>query len=279
MTATPQPADFVNRMMPALRQAAAIARALEGRVPNRPKLGEGSDVKAALTVADTASQEALLVPLFEYFPGVRLEAEEDTPTVTRFPDESQALVVVDPIDGTLRSYLEGGGPYAVMIGLALQGRYRAALLALPREGLFFDATAGGGAHVAASRRAPRPAKAEPEGERILVSHGLPEPVAERLRSAGFELTFACGGAVALAPLLPGVRAGLRLAPRTPLGVSIRGRIGALVAAEAGAVLRCETGRPFPDSVDAPARALLVAANSDDLAPLEEAISGFDFDSA
>ena len=278
MTATPAPADFVGKMMPALRQAAAIARALEGRVRNRPKRGEASAVKAALTVADTAAQEALLVPLFEHFPGVRLEAEEDTPTAGRFPSGGDALVVVDPIDGTLHSYLEGEGPYAVMIGLVLKGRYRAALLALPREGLFFGATAGGGAQVTAARTAARPAKAEPEGERILVSHGLPESVAERLRRAGFELAFASGGAVAVAPLLPGVRAGLRVAPRTPLGVSIRGRIGALVAREAGAMLRCETGRPFPDSVDAPARALLVGATSEDLALLEEAIAGFDFDS-
>ena len=70
-----------------------------------------------------------------------------------------------------------------------------------------------------------------------------------------------------------------MAPRLPLGVSIRGRIGALIAAEAGAVIRCETGGSFPDSVDAPARALLVAANSEDLALLERAIAGFDFDSA
>ncbi len=279
MTSLPAPADFVRKMMPALRQAAAIARALEGRVRNRPKHGEASAVKSALTLADTAAQEALLVPLLEYFPQVRLEAEEDTPTVARFPDESDALVVVDPIDGTLRSYLEGEGPYAVMIGLALRGRYRAALVALPREGLFFSATAGGGAQMESPHSDPRPVKAEPEGERILVSHGLPEPVVEHLRSAGYEFSFACGGAVSVAPLLPGVRAGLRVAPRSPLGVSIRGRIGALIAAEAGAVLRCETGSSFPDSVDAPARALLVSANSEDLAPLERAIAGFDFDSA
>ena len=51
-------------MAPAIRQAASIARALEGRVANRTKNGEAA-IKAALTLADTVSQEALLVPLFE----------------------------------------------------------------------------------------------------------------------------------------------------------------------------------------------------------------------
>ena len=70
----PLPRDFVSALSPAIRQAASIARALEGRVANRPKDGELTDVKAALTVADTASQEALLVPLLEHFPQVELEA-------------------------------------------------------------------------------------------------------------------------------------------------------------------------------------------------------------
>ena len=65
MRKAPAPDDFIGALAPALRQAASIARALEGRVANRPKRGEASAVKAALTVADTAAQEALLVPLYE----------------------------------------------------------------------------------------------------------------------------------------------------------------------------------------------------------------------
>jgi hypothetical protein len=64
------PEAFVRALAPALRQSASIARALEGRVANRPKHGEATPVKAALTIADTASQAALLVPLFEHFPSV-----------------------------------------------------------------------------------------------------------------------------------------------------------------------------------------------------------------
>ena len=101
------PEAFVRALAPALRQSASIARALEGRVANRPKPGEATAVKAALTIADTASQEALLVPLLEHFPTVRLAAEEDTPSTIQFASEGPELVVIDPIDGTLRFYLEG----------------------------------------------------------------------------------------------------------------------------------------------------------------------------
>ena len=127
------PEAFVRALAPALRQSASIARALEGRVANRPKRGEATPVKAALTIADTASQEALLVPLFEHFPSVRLAAEEDTPSTACFARSGPELVVIDPIDGTLRFYLEGRGPYAVMIGLARDGAYDAALVALPAK--------------------------------------------------------------------------------------------------------------------------------------------------
>jgi fructose-1,6-bisphosphatase/inositol monophosphatase family enzyme len=268
----PRPSDFVSALSPALRQAASIARALEGRVANRPKDGEPTDVKAALTVADTASQEALLIPLLEHFPQVRLAAEEDTPSVARFAESSEALVVIDPIDGTLRFYLESAGPYAVMIGLAIGGRYEAGLVSLPRERLCFEAVRGSGAKIARKDgTAETISLAEPTGKKVFVSHNLPNAVAERLRALGYEVAAASGGAISVAPLIPGVCAGLRLMRENPEGVSIRGRIGALIAAEAGALVRGATG-PFPDSIFEPAEALLVAVTQQDLDALYDALS-------
>jgi fructose-1,6-bisphosphatase/inositol monophosphatase family enzyme len=266
------PVNFARALAPALRQASSIASTLEGRVANRPKAGEATPVKAALTSADTACQEALLVPLFEHFPKVRLEAEEDTPTARRFPAHGDALVVVDPIDGTLRFYLEGQGPYAVMIGLAYGGEYEAALVALPGERLFFSATRGGGARFALEEAPLRPVRVEVSGQRIFVSHDLPEAARASLRARGFEPVSASGGAIAVAPLVPGVRAGLRWVRGKGVGVSIRGRIGALIAEEAGALVRCETGEPFPRRLDEPAAALLVAAGDEDLRVLQDALA-------
>jgi fructose-1,6-bisphosphatase/inositol monophosphatase family enzyme len=271
----PDPEAFVRVMFPALRQAASIARALEGRVQNRPKSGASNEAKAALTIADTAAQEALLVPLFEHYPEVALEAEEDTPTARRFPGAAERLVVVDPIDGTLRSYLDGLGPYGVLVGLAVAGRYEAALVALPREGLFFTGVRGRGARAGRAGARLGPARLAREGRRVMVSYDPPRAVRERLGSRGLEVIHGCGGAIAVAPLLPGVAGGLRIAAPGE-SISRRGRIGALVAAQAGARLAREGGAPFPDALDEPARALLVARDDallDDLSFALEAAAG------
>ena len=270
MRGVPDPIEFVRALRPSLRRAAAAARSMEGRVANQPKSGEARPAKAALTSADTATQETILVDLLAAFPNVALEAEEDTETVERFPAQAEARVVIDPIDGTLHSYLEGLGPYGIMVGLEVGGAYQAALVALPREGLYFDAVRGGGASVATEDSAPIRATPSQQGRGVIVSHGLPEEVAARLREGGFEPTPGCGGAVAVAPLLPGVCAGLRIAG-PPGDVSIRGRIGALISAEAGARLRKEGGEPFPTRNDAAARALLVTAGEEELAALEAAL--------
>ena len=266
--AAPGPEAFVEDLWPAIRQAAAIARALEGRVANRPKSGEGSDVKAALTIADTAAQEALLVPLLRRFGDVALEAEEDTESVKRFRGERDARVVIDPIDGTLRSYLHGQGPYAVMAGLAFDGHYRAAVLALPREDLFFRATAGGGALMAEGSGRARAARPDPEGDCVMVSYDLPAAVAGRLVERGYRLVEGCGGAVAIAPLLPGFIGGVRVPHPAPL--STRGRIGLLVSLEAGARVGTATGGR-PEALAEPVPHMAVAADEAILAHLLHAL--------
>jgi fructose-1,6-bisphosphatase/inositol monophosphatase family enzyme len=266
----PNPEHFVRVLAPALREASALARSLEGRVANRPKAGEATPVKAALTVADTAAQEALLEPLLVHFPDVSLEAEEDTPTARSFPGNGEGTVVIDPIDGTLRFYLEALGPYAIMAGLELGGTYQAAVVGLPREEIFLDAVRGAGAHaVTGGSSPPVSVQVAPEGRRVLVSHDLPAPAVERLLAAGLEVRPGSGGAISVAPLLPGVRAGLRYVKNGT--VSVRGRIGALISSEAGALVRAADGRPFPQDIRQPERAMLVACNEEDLGVLLAAV--------
>ncbi len=273
---------FVDTLLPAFEQAAAIAAALQGRVANTPKPSEQNEVKAALTIADTAAQEALLVPLIDAFTDCRIEAEEDTPSVGRFREtDPRQRIVIDPIDGTFRFYLGRAGPYAMMAGWAHDAVYRAALVALPTERVLLAATRGGG-----TRAAPLPI---PEGalttrpvvvdagdaaaDGVLVSDTTPPALQEALRAAGFAPRLAAGGAISVAPLLPGVAAGLRFASDgSGLGISIRGRVGALVAREAGAHLETVEGAPFPESIDAPASSLLVARSPALAAALREAIT-------
>ena len=159
-----------------------------------------------------------------------------------------------------------------MIGLARDGAYDAALVALPREEIYLDAIRGRGARVALRGAAPKAARLDATGKRIYVSHEVPEAAHECLLRRGFEVVMACGGAIAVAPLVPGACAGLRIAPGPAPGLGIRGRIGALIAAEAGALVHGEDGASFPEQIEAPARALLVAAGPSQLAALEAALS-------
>ena len=268
----PDPERLVEALGPALRQASAVARALEGRVQNRPKVGEATAQKAAMTIADSAAQEAILATLLETFPQVCLAAEEDTPNVGAFPAEAPARVVIDPIDGTLHSYLSAGGPYACLIGLEVGGRYDAALVALPREGLFFDGTRGGRARRTRPGGEARDWRAEATGQGLIVSHELPDAATRRLRDAGYEIWYGSGGAISVAPLVPGFRAGLRFNPAHET-ISIRGRIGVVVTRAAGGHAWTADGAPFPESLDVPSRALLTAAEPDDLAILQGALEG------
>ena len=269
MTET-DPGGFVRSLRGAIAQAATRAREIEGSATNSPKDRETTAEKQALTQADLECQEILLRALLESEPGVRVQAEEDTPSCDLFADSrSESVVVIDPIDGTLHSFLQGEGPYAILLGLVVRGVYQAGLVALPREGLFFGGAVGAGATWNRARGNERPARIQTRGHRVLVSHGMPESVCVELEERGFDVVFGCGGAVSVAPLIPGIRAGVRYAAGS-LGVSRRGRIGVVISREAGAVVTSADGRSFPDDADTPANTLLVAGNSEDSAALREA---------
>jgi fructose-1,6-bisphosphatase/inositol monophosphatase family enzyme len=263
--------DFLRLLEPAVREASKLARRLEGRVANQPKPHENSAVKQALTEADTRVQEVLLLSLADHFPDVALAAEEDTASVSRFPKHAPSQVVIDPIDGTLNSYLEARGPYALMMGLVVRNRYEAAFVALPREGLLFAAARGEGGFAARAGGPLRPVRAELRGNRVLVAHAVPQPARSWLESQGYEVIPACGGALSIAPLVVGCRAGLRWSPDGSIGISVRGRIGALIAAEAGCFVRAENGRDFPLDQTTRAATLRVTAREEDLNVLDEAL--------
>ena len=91
------------------------------------------------------------------------------------------------------------------------------------------------------------------------------------------VTAACllTGLLAFVPLIPGVRAGLRL-PGASAGISIRGRIGLLISSEAGALMESERGERFPLRIHEPARALLLAVNEQDMEHLRYALAAASF---
>jgi len=145
----------------------------------------------------------------------------------------------------------------VMAGFAEGGVYRGAVVALPRERRFFRAVLGGGAFTAEGEGPLRPAHARADGDVVMVSYDLPASVEARLRERGYRTTQGCGGAVAVAPLLPGVAGGLRVPDPQPL--SLRGRIGLLVSQEAGAEVITAAG-PAPPELSVALPHIAVAAD-------------------
>ena len=59
--------EFLQAGIPAVLRASALARSLERTATNVPKLREISPVKAAMTLADSETQEVILLSLRERF--------------------------------------------------------------------------------------------------------------------------------------------------------------------------------------------------------------------
>ncbi len=261
------PRDFVERMALPMWQAAAIARFLEQRVENRPKIEEETPAKSALTDADCVSQEILLGALRGWYPWVDVEVEEDTPLAAVFAgNRSEQQVVIDPIDGTLL-YIQGDGIYAIILGLERGGLVEAALVAVPQEDALVRAVRGGGAEIAYGGGAFRPATVNETGGRLLVSPEFPPQVEAGLLEQGVTLLKAAGGTIGVSPLLAGTRGALRFSDGPP-GLSRRNWIATLPTLEAGGALGSLDG-PFPERHREGVQSLIVAASQADLEILRE----------
>jgi fructose-1,6-bisphosphatase/inositol monophosphatase family enzyme len=264
------PREFVAAMTVPVRQAMAAVRWLEGRVRNRPKREEITPEKAALTDADCVSQEILLVALRERFPAVRIDVEEDTPSVARFrPGGSGDTVVIDPIDGTLR-YLRGDGPYATLVGLEREERVIAALIGLPQTDVLIRAVRGEGAWISQAGGEFERARAGARGSSVYVSYGLDAQIAKALDARGAKRVTAAGAVIAVSPLLGDALGGLRVMASAE-GMSRRAWVAALATREAGGFVEALDG-PLPERFRPGVRGLVSAASAAGLADLRRVLA-------
>jgi hypothetical protein len=265
-----KPDEFIDAMTLPVWQAMAVVRWLEGRVRNRPKVGEVTPEKAALTDGDCTSQELLLVALRDRFPDVVLNVEEDTPTTACFAgNDSEYTVVIDPIDGTLR-YLRGDGLYAIIVGLERDGLVLATLIGVPQRGLVVRAIRGGGVELAREQGHFARAALGGGGREVAVSPGLPEPISRALGQQGLEPCTAAGGVIGIAPLLPGMVAGVRITGQ-PQGLSRRAWVAALPTLEAGGCVEGLSGA-FPERYTPGEPGLLVASSPEEISRLRSTLS-------
>lgn len=150
-----------------------------------------------VTRADKEANALICAELARSYPGVPIVAEESDPATYAGFSRAPAAWFVDPLDGT-REFVARNGEFAVMIGLAENGRAVLGVLVLPAIGRSFVGAEGIGAFEvgASGERTPIhvSGRTELRGARVVVSRSHRAAEAEeRIAALGLVLE-PCGSA-------------------------------------------------------------------------------------
>jgi myo-inositol-1(or 4)-monophosphatase len=264
----PDPAELLALAVDTAREAAALVA--RGRASAHEHVDVKSSPVDVVTAVDKACERLVVSRLLAARPDDGLLGEEGGARTGAGP----VRWLIDPIDGTV-NFLYGLPAYAVSIAAEVAGAVRAGVVLNVATGELFTALAGSGARLTAPG-APAP-------EPLAVSR--PASLEQALVSTGFgyraELRRAQGAVVA--ELLPQVRDIRRYGSSALELCSVAaGRVdayyevglnpwdhaaGALIAAEAGAVLAGLPGRPFAEPLAITAAPTVAGPLTDLLAEL------------
>lgn len=130
--------DALSAHLPSvLRWSGAVARRLrEFNIAVEGKTS-GSANTDALTLADLTVQELIVAALRDrdpIFRQCRIEAEESTGDLGRFPEEAEYTIAIDPIDGTKEYRDRTGSGYAVMLNVRSEETVHYSLVYIPESG-------------------------------------------------------------------------------------------------------------------------------------------------
>ena len=120
-----------------MRWAGALARRMRQYNIGLGGKTSGSALTDALTLADLTVQELLVSALRDtdpIFRHCRIEAEESTGDLARFPAEAELTISLDPIDGTKQYRDKTGNGYAVMLHLRNLDTVLYSLVFVPEKG-------------------------------------------------------------------------------------------------------------------------------------------------
>ena len=124
-------------MPPVLRWAGAVAKRLREHNISLDGKSSGSAATDALTLADLSLQELIVSALRDcdpIFRHCRIDAEESTGDLGRFPAEADLTIGLDPIDGTKKYRDRRGGAYSVMLHLRSKNTVLYSLVYQPEQG-------------------------------------------------------------------------------------------------------------------------------------------------
>lgn len=160
----------------AAREAGAAAMRFYGTASAVAKEG-GSPV----TEADHAANRVILDRLRTAFPEDAVLSEEAADSTARL--SRSRVWIVDPLDGT-KEFLACNGEFAIMIGLAVDGRAVLGAVYLPATDTLFAAAEGQGAWVERDgRRTPLRCSEGAASLRLVGSRSHPDPLLVRIQSA------------------------------------------------------------------------------------------------
>jgi myo-inositol-1(or 4)-monophosphatase len=268
MSADPMSAELLALAEDVAREAGALLASQTGRVPVAATKSSPTDV---VTEMDHKAEDLIRSRILAARPSDAILGEEGGQT----GDTQGAPVrwVIDPLDGTV-NYLYGLPDWAVSIAAEVGGEIVAGAVFVPRRGELFTAATGGGAWLSDT------------GGRSTLRLGPGAPLAQALVATGFGYRAArrkVQGEI-VAALLPQVRDIRRGgAASVDLCSLAAGRVdayyerglnywdyaaGALIAAEAGAVVGGLHGAPVSTSMTVAAAEPLFSALTGLLAGLD-----------
>lgn len=140
------------------------------------------DGGSPVTEADHAANGVIVAALAAAFPGDAILSEESADSPARLA--AGRVWIVDPLDGT-REFLARNGEFAVMVGLAVEGRAVLGAVYQPADDVLFAAAEGQGASVTRGGRTV-PLRCGPpgaEGLRLVGSRSHPDPLLARMQAA------------------------------------------------------------------------------------------------
>lgn len=230
----PATEDDLALLLDATRAAGAVAMGFFRRTPAWRDKGGGQGPVSEADLAVDATLRAALLGACPDHGWLSEEAPDGPDRLAR-----ARVFVVDPIDGT-RSFLAGDTGWGLSVALVEAGRPVAAVMHMPAQAATYAASAGAGAHRDGAPLRPS-GRLEPRGARVLANRASldpgrwpagPPPVERHVRPAlAHRLCLVAEGAF---------DAVLSLGPVWEWDVAA----GALIAAEAGAVVTDRDGRPL-----------------------------------
>ncbi len=140
-------ADVLERALAIAAEAGAIVLEVYGQAFDVEYKGKGT--ADPVTRADKLANDHITRALAAAFPGIPIVAEESDPATFEGFEASRSAFFVDPLDGT-REFVARNGQFAVMIGLAEEGRATLGVVGWPTvdrtfagmDGHAFEVSAG-----------------------------------------------------------------------------------------------------------------------------------------